>query len=179
MAMHACPQCQSDWLVNNGSVAGQPKKLCKRCGFQFTHTTPRGKPLTTKINAVLLYLSGISMHRIAFLLRVSAQSVLNWIRTFAKVHEEKPEPAGKTIVLQLDELWHYLKRKRQKLWIWNALDHDSGQLLDWECGRRDKATLKKLVDRLAQWDVSLCPAGYPLGGGRTGGGEPLDHRERR
>jgi insertion element IS1 protein InsB len=29
------------------------------------------------------------------------------------------------------------------------------QLLDWECGRRDQATLKKLVNRLAQWDVKL------------------------
>jgi transposase-like protein len=124
--MHACPQCQSDWLANNGSVAGKPEKPCKRCGFQFTCTTSRGKPLTTKIKAALFYLGGISMHRIAFLLRVSTQSVLNWIRTFAKAHEEKPEPAGKTIVLQLDEMWHYLKRKRQKLWIWKALDHDSG-----------------------------------------------------
>ena len=151
--MHTCPQCQSDRLVNNGSVAGQPKKLCKRCGFQFTRTTPRGKPLTRKINAVLFYPSSISMRRIAFLLRVSAHSVLNGIRTFAKAHEEKPEPAGNTIVLQLDEMWHDLKKKRQKLWIWKALDHDTGQLLDWACGRRDKTTLKKLVDRLAQWDV--------------------------
>jgi transposase len=129
MAMHACPQCQSDRLVNNGSVAGQPKKLCRRCGFQCTRTTPRGKPLTTKITAVLLYLSGLSMHRIAFLLRVSAPSVLNWSRTFAKAHEEKPEPAGKTIVLQLDEMWHDLKRKRQKLWIWKALDQVLSQFL--------------------------------------------------
>ena len=37
----------------------------------------------TKINAVLLYLSGVSMNRIAFLLRVSAQAVLTWIRAFA------------------------------------------------------------------------------------------------
>jgi insertion element IS1 protein InsB len=79
-----------------------------------------------------------------------APSILNWIRTVAKAHEEKPEPAGKTIVLQLDEMWHDLKRKRQKLWIWKALDHESGQLLDWACGRRDQATLKKLVDCLAQ-----------------------------
>jgi transposase-like protein len=62
MAMDGCPTCQSERLVKNGSVAG--------------------KPLTTKINAVLLYLSGLSMHRIAFLLRVSAQVVLTWIRTF-------------------------------------------------------------------------------------------------
>ena len=52
-------------------------------------------------------------------------------------------------------MWHYLTRKRRKLWIWKALDRDTGQLLDWECGRRDKATLKKLVDRLVPWDVKL------------------------
>jgi insertion element IS1 protein InsB len=153
--MHVCPQCQSDRLVNNGSVAGKPKKLCKQGGFQFTRMTPRGKPFTMKINAVLWYLSGISMNRIAFLLQVPVQAVLNWIRTFAKAHEEKPEPTGKTIVLELDEMWHYLKKKPQKLWIWKALDRDTGQLLDWECRRRDKATLKKLVDRLAPWDVKL------------------------
>ena len=153
--MQVCPQCQSDRLVNNGFAAGKPKRLCRPCGYQFTRTTPRGKPLTMKVHAVLLYLSGISMNRIAFLLRVSAQSVLNWIRAFATEHYKKPEPAGKTISLQLDEMWHYLKKKRRQLWIWKALDHNTGQLLDWECGRRDKATLQKLVDRLAQWDVKV------------------------
>ena len=56
------------------------------------------------------------------------------------------------IILELDKMWHDLKKKRHKLWIWKALDRDTGQLLDWACGRRDKATLKKMVDRLAQWD---------------------------
>ena len=61
-----------------------PRSSVEPCGYQFTRTTPRGKPLAMKVHAVLLYLSGISMHRIAFLLRVSAQSVLNWIRAFAQ-----------------------------------------------------------------------------------------------
>ena len=47
------------------------------------------------------------------------------------------------------------QKKRCKLWIWKALDRDTGHLLDWECGRRDASTLKKLVDRLAQWDVTF------------------------
>jgi insertion element IS1 protein InsB len=47
------------------------------------------------------------------------------------------------------------EKKRCKLWIWKALDPDTGHLLDWECGRRDAATLKKLVDRLAPWDVTF------------------------
>jgi transposase-like protein len=106
--VHACPKCQSDRVINNGSAAGKPKKQCKQCGYQFTRTTPRGKPLATKINTVLSYLSGMSMNRIAFLLRVSAQAVLTWIRDIAKDYYEKPEPTGRTIVLQLDEMWHYL-----------------------------------------------------------------------
>ena len=51
--MPVCPQGQSDRLVNNGSVAGKPQQLCTPCGLQLTRTTPRGKPLTLQINAVL------------------------------------------------------------------------------------------------------------------------------
>jgi len=57
--------------------------------------------------------------------------------------------------MELDKMWHYVKKKQQKLWIWKALDQETGQLLDWECGRRNKATLKQMMDRLAQWDVTL------------------------
>jgi transposase-like protein len=74
--MHQCPRCQSHRLIKNGSATDKPKKQCKACGYQFTRTTPRGKPLTIKVNAVLWYLSGVSMSRIAFLSRVSVQAVL-------------------------------------------------------------------------------------------------------
>jgi IS1 family transposase/transposase-like protein len=153
--MQVCPQCQSDRLVNNGSAAGKPKKPCQPCGYQFTRTTPRGKPLTTTIHAVWLYLSGISVNRMAFLLRVSAQAVLHWIRTVAQKYEEKPAPTGRSLILELDEMWHDVQQKRQKLWIWKALDQDTGPRLDWACGRRDQATLQKMVDRLASWDVKV------------------------
>jgi hypothetical protein len=46
------------------------------------------------------------MHRMAFLLRVSAQAVRTWIRDMATAYDEKPEPTGRTIRLQLDEMWH-------------------------------------------------------------------------
>jgi transposase-like protein len=106
MSMRVCPQCQSDDVIKNGAVAGKPKKQCKQCGAQFTRTTPRGKALRTRISAVLWYLSGISMNRSGALLRVSAQSMLNWIRAFAQEHYEKPEPTGKAIILEVDEMGH-------------------------------------------------------------------------
>lgn len=156
--MHTCPQCQSDRVIHHGSAAGKPKQQCKQCGSQFTRTPPRGTPRSLQVNAVLWYGSGTSMNRLAFLLRVSAQAVLTWSRDCAKAYYEKPEPTGRVMVLALDEMWHYLKKKRDKLWRWKALDRDTGQRRDWAWGRRDKKTLQKLVDRLAQWDVQLyCP----------------------
>ena len=35
------------------------------------------------------------------------------------------------------------------------MDSYTGELLDWECGDRSRETLKKMVDRLAQWDVKM------------------------
>jgi insertion element IS1 protein InsB len=123
--------------------------------ISLTRITPRGKPLATQSNAVLLSLSGMSRNRIAFLLQGSAQAVLTWIRTCAKQDQQKPEPTGKTIILALDAMGHDLKKKRHKLRSWQALDQDTGQLLEWEWGRRDKATLEKRGDRLAQGEVRL------------------------
>jgi insertion element IS1 protein InsB len=55
------------------------------------------------------------------------------------------------------------QKTRCTRWIWKALDRDTGRLLDWECGRRDASTLKKLVDRLAPWDVTFyCTDHWPV-----------------
>jgi hypothetical protein len=116
------PTCQSHDGSTNGSAAGKPTRPCQPCGEQVPCTTPRGTPCTTTIPAVLWDLRGVSRHRIACLWRVAAQAGLNGIRAFALAHSAQPEPPGKTLVLQLDALWQYLKKQRQKRWIGPALD---------------------------------------------------------
>jgi len=117
-----CPKCKSSHVVKNGSVKRIPKHLCRKCGFQFTRSTPKGKPLKTKILAVVLYMSGLSLNRIGKICGVSGQSILNWICTFAAKHAERPKPEGQTVILELDELWHFLQKKDKnsgfgQLWI--------------------------------------------------------------
>ena len=72
--MEERPTCQRNDLNKNGSVAGKPKRQGQPWGSQCTGTTPRGKPFPRKITAVLLSLSGVSMHRIALFLRVSVRA---------------------------------------------------------------------------------------------------------
>jgi IS1 family transposase len=53
-------------------------------------------------------------------------------------------------------------KKASKLWIWKALERDTGRLIDWECGDRDRAALERLLGRLEPWGVRLfCTDEWP------------------
>jgi len=60
-----------------------------------------------KLEAVLLYVNGMSFNAMGKHLGVSAQAVLNWVRDFAKDNYEKPSP-GEAIVV---ELGHFIESK--------------------------------------------------------------------
>ena len=106
-----CKRCGSGEQVRNGLMRGKQRYRCRTCGLNFTDTPPRGMPLAMKATAVLLYLSGLSMNRTARLLGVSTPSVMAWIEQFAKAYAQKPEPEGRALVVELDEMWHYLKKR--------------------------------------------------------------------
>ena len=105
-----CKRCGSEEQVKNGLMRGKQRYRCKACGLNFTATPPRGMPLRVKVTAVLLHLSGLSMSRTAKLLGVSTPTVMTWIERFAEVHAQKPEPEGRAVVVELDEMWRFLKK---------------------------------------------------------------------
>lgn len=106
-----CPKCQSIEVVKNEKVQEKQRYKCKSCSLQFTRLTPRGRPAQEKAMAVTLYTLGLSIRAIARLIGVSPTAVLKWIKTFAKTHYEKPAP-GDAIIVELDEMWHYLGSKK-------------------------------------------------------------------
>ena len=108
--MAACPKCAHQHIVKSGKVGGTQRWLCRGCGYQFTRTTPRGRPLWQKSLAVFLYCHGVSMKALGNMLGVRTRSVLKWIRRDATAHYEKPVPSGKVVVMELDEMWHFLQK---------------------------------------------------------------------
>ena len=109
-----CKRCGSEEHVKNGRMRGQQRYLCKGWGLNFTDTPPRGKPLALKVTAVLLYVSGLSMNRTAKLLGVSTPTIQAWLEQFAAAYAQKPEPEGRAVVIELDEMWHDLKKSRSR-----------------------------------------------------------------
>jgi transposase len=109
-----CKRCGSERQVKNGLMRGRQRYLCKGCGLNFTNTPARGKPLALKAAAVLLYVSGLSMNRTAQLLGVSTPTIQAWLEQFAAAYAQKPEPEGRAVVIELDEMWHYLKKSQSR-----------------------------------------------------------------
>src|ERR687896_2532922 len=93
-SMDACPKCTHPHVVKAGKARGKQRWRCRGCGYQFTRTTPRGRPLWQKSLAVFLYCHGVSMNAMGNMLGVRTRSVLKWIRRDATAHYEKPVPSG-------------------------------------------------------------------------------------
>lgn len=107
-----CKKCGVTEHSKNGFIKGHQRYKCKNCGYQFVPTLQKGFDEQTKLTACLLYINGLSFRTIARLLHTSATSVLSWVRKFALQHYEKPQPNSEAVVIQLDEMWHFLHLKK-------------------------------------------------------------------
>jgi transposase-like protein len=110
----ARPACGGTVLIRSGHACGRQRWKCKGagCGRQFTRTEPRGKPAALKRQAIELYCLGLSMNAVAKRVGVSAQSMLRWVRAHAQAHCPKPEPTGSTAVVEIDEMRHFVEKRR-------------------------------------------------------------------
>lgn len=107
-----CKKCGGKEHSKNGFVKGHQRYKCKNCAYQFVPTLRKGFDEQTKLTACLLYINGLSLRTIARLLNTSATSVLSWVRKFALQNYEKPQPNSDAVIIQIDEMWHFLHLKK-------------------------------------------------------------------
>src|SRR3954447_8060731 len=108
----ACPACGGNGLIKSGHACGRQRWRCKGCGRQFTRTAPRGKPAATRREAVGLYCTGLSLNAVGERPGVPARSVMRRVRDHARERCPKPEPAGRAVVVEIDEMWHFVGKRR-------------------------------------------------------------------
>ena len=63
--------------------------------------------------SVLLYTHGLSLNAIAKIVGASTPAVLKWVRRFAKEQCDMPPP-GESVIVELDEMGHYIQKKDKK-----------------------------------------------------------------
>ena len=112
--MITCKFCSGSLVHKSGFVRGLQRYRCRSCDRNFTQTPPRGVDYKEKLKALTLYASGLSMNRIAQFFGVSTVAVMKWIRKLGSdlCPKLEPSPDDQIIVMEVDEFWHFLKKRK-------------------------------------------------------------------
>lgn len=111
-----CKRCGSDDTIKNGTVRGKQRWNCKGCGLNFVAGDERGswreeRYRKQKALAVLLVCVGLSYKAAGRVVGVVRNTVYEWFKAFAgKI--DPPVPEGELDVVEMDEMWHFLQKKR-------------------------------------------------------------------
>ena len=55
---------------------------------------------------------------------------------------------------ELDEMWSYVRKKKDPRWLWHAIDHHTGQVLAYVFGRRQDDVFLKLQQLLKPFGIT-------------------------
>jgi insertion element IS1 protein InsB len=61
---------------------------------------------------------------------------------------------------EMDEMWSFVQRKKEPRWLWHAIDHRSGKVLAYVCGRRQDEVFLKLKARLEPFGITRYSTDY-------------------
>lgn len=61
---------------------------------------------------------------------------------------------------EVDEMWSYVRRKKEPRWLWHAIDHRSGQVLAYVFGRRQDEVFLKLKALLEPFGITRYYTDY-------------------
>uniref|UniRef100_UPI00301CB437 IS1 family transposase n=1 Tax=Pontibacter sp. 13R65 TaxID=3127458 RepID=UPI00301CB437 len=158
-----CPYCHSLKVVKNGvKKTGKQNFLCRGCGKQFQHgyLKPGCKPEVKQLVLKLLVRNS-GIRDVEAVTGVHRQTVLRWLNEKAKICQVLPRQKQYQSV-QLDEFWTYVKKKKNKRWLFYAYAPETDEILAWSWGNRGEKTVKRLYEQLKELEIEqFCTDDWP------------------
>ena len=158
-----CPTCGSDDIVKNGLTRrAKQNHKCRDCGRQFIED-PQWKPIDRPIDRStfalidLMLLERIPLTGIARVLSLSESSLQQYVNQLYEQVSQKvdviPKEKGK-LTPQMDELWSFVDDKKNKQWVWLAIDADTREIIGCYIGDSRSGRLCQRSRQSAQalWD---------------------------
>jgi len=145
----ACPTCGSQHLIKNGSIHnGKPKHQCKSCGRQFVDNPKKTIVLLeTKQLIDRLLLERISLRGIARVTGVSWSWLQNHVNhklaCIPRQINVSEKPLGQ-LTIECDEMWSFVDSKKNKFYIWLAIDRNTREIIGCFVGDRTRKSARKL-----------------------------------
>jgi IS1 family transposase/transposase-like protein len=148
-----CRHCGSSDLIKYGLAPnGKQKYRCRTCGRQ-SRENPDSAAYSAERKEEILraYQERSSLRGLERTFGVARSTVISWLKKKARDLPPlrktliPPDPNDPTAtVLELDELWSFVCKKLNQVWIWFALCRKTRQIVAFVLGDRDEATCRKL-----------------------------------
>jgi len=151
----SCPHCQSAKISKNGKKSsGKQNYFCKSCGHQFIgdHAlTYKGCHSQVYKRIQKMLVRGVGIRDAAAIENVSTNKVLSVLAESNHVIVPKQKYYS---MLEVDELWTYVRDKSNKVWLIYAYDREGGEIVAFVWGKRDLKTAQDLKNKLSDLGVT-------------------------
>lgn len=147
-----CIHCQSNKVCKNGHRCGKQNYFCRDCGKQFVEFySSKGYGESIKEQCLTLYVNGNGFRAIERITGVNHNSIINWVRQAGLSLPDEPDYEEIPEVAQLDELQTFVGSKKNKIWVWTAVNKAIMGILAFVLGDRSGETFKHLWKIVSGW----------------------------
>jgi transposase-like protein len=129
-----CPECESTHIRKNGiNKQGKQNHICVTCSRQFidSYEKQKGYDEETKRECLTAYVKGMGFRGIERLKGVHHTTIINWVKSVGNLLPVAYDPETIPEVGELDELETFVGSKKNKIWVWTAVDHFKKGILGW------------------------------------------------
>ncbi len=146
---HECSKCRSLNIVKNGTdYKGGQKFHCLDCAaYGMLEPQSRSYPEFIREFVLRTYRERASMRGIERIFGIARQTLARWILEKAGAMPnlaDTLETVKTDDVLELDELWSFVRTKNDKRWIWVALCRRTRQVVAYFIGDRSEKSCRAL-----------------------------------
>ena len=156
----ACIHCQQTInVVKNGKAeTGHQRYRCRDCNksFQLEYRYNGNLPGTHE-RIIKMTMNGSGIRDIGRVLEISPTTVLAHLKKLdpLTVTELPFENSRVEIIFEMDEQWSFVGSKKQQRWLFYAWEPCFKRIVAHAFGSRSTETLKKLLERLAPFNVTF------------------------
>jgi IS1 family transposase len=148
-----CPRCGAKQIIRNGTIHnGKQKYECRICNRQFVEN-PRNRTIPHEIYELIdrLLLEKIPLAGICRVAGISKPWLQRYVNDKYDSIPEQADVLGKPkgrLTIECDEMWSFVGSKKNKVWIWLAIDIGTKEIVGCHVGSRDRQGARGLWESL-------------------------------
>jgi hypothetical protein len=127
-------------------MRGKQNHICVACGRQFidVYTAPKGYSDEVRATCLKMDVNGMGFRGIERVTGVHHTTVIHWVKQVGERLPDAYDPETTPEVGELDELETFVRSKKNKIWLWTAVDPFKQGILGWVIGDHSAKTFAPL-----------------------------------